>query len=288
MKRSKKITIGIIIFFVVIASVIGARTALSLYFKQKFSKRPPPGIIVETVSKKNFSQTIESYCTALSSKTKSFKINKSELIEPVKSGLEVKKGDIIAKLTTKNILAPFSGKLGTRGISSTTLGTNSIILTIDDANNMLCDLQIPEIFAGKLKKNLKVVAKYSPYRNKEYFGLIQSVASRVDAQTRSILARAKIENPEGEIIPGSLLEISINYNTGSALSIPDTSLILEGDKTYVYKVSPENITNKIEISIGLRSQGNLQVLSGLMEGDTVVAEGLKKVRPKGKIKPIFK
>ena len=57
MKRSKKITIGIIIFFVVIASVIGARTALSLYFKQKFSKRPPPGIIVETVSKKNFSQT---------------------------------------------------------------------------------------------------------------------------------------------------------------------------------------------------------------------------------------
>ena len=135
---------------------------------------------------------------------------------------------------------------------------------------------------------MKVVAKYSPYRNKEYFGLIQSVASRVDAQTRSILARAKIENPEGEIIPGSLLEISINYNTGSALSIPDTSLILEGDKTYVYKVSPENITNKIEISIGLRSQGNLQVLSGLMEGDTVVAEGLKKVRPKGKIKPIFK
>ena len=65
-------------------------------------------------------------------------------------------------------------------------------------------------------------------------------------------------------------------------------MILEGDKTYVYQVSPENITNKIEISIGLRSQGNLQVLSGLMEGDTVVAEGLKKVRPKGKIKPIFK
>ena len=288
MKRSKKITIGIIIFFVVIASVIGARTALSLYFKQKFSKRPPPGIIVETVSKKNFSQTIESYCTALSSKTKSFKINKSELIEPITSGLEVKKGDIIAKLTTKNILAPFSGKLGTRGISSTTLGTNSIILTLDDANNILCDLQIPEIYAGKLKKDLKVVAKYSPYRNNEYLGLIQSVASRVDAQTRSILARAKIKNPKGEIIPGSLLEISISYNTGSALSIPDTSLILEGDKTYVYQVSPENITNKIEISIGLRSQGNLQVLSGLMEGDTVVAEGLKKVRPKGKIKPIFK
>ena len=76
MKRSKKVTIGIIIFFIVIASVIGGRTAMGVYFKKKFSKRPPPGVIVETVSKKEFSKTIESYCTALSSKTTSFKINK--------------------------------------------------------------------------------------------------------------------------------------------------------------------------------------------------------------------
>ena len=95
MKRSKKVTIGIIIFFIIIATVIGGRTAMGLYFKKKFGKRPPPGVVVEIVSEKRFNKTIESYCTALSSKTKSFKIKKSELLEPLKFKA-AKKGEIIS------------------------------------------------------------------------------------------------------------------------------------------------------------------------------------------------
>ena len=76
MKRSKKITIGIIIFFLIIALVIIGRYAVGLYFKKKFSKRPPPGVIVEVISFKNFKQSLESYCTSLSSKTSSYKIKK--------------------------------------------------------------------------------------------------------------------------------------------------------------------------------------------------------------------
>ena len=53
MKRSKKITIGIITFFVVITVVIIGRYSLGLYFKKKFSKRPPPGVVVEIVQNKN-------------------------------------------------------------------------------------------------------------------------------------------------------------------------------------------------------------------------------------------
>ena len=76
MKKSKKITIGILIFFIVIAAVIGGRTAIGNHFAKKFSKRPPPGVIIEVVKEISFSQTIESYCTALSSQTISFKIKK--------------------------------------------------------------------------------------------------------------------------------------------------------------------------------------------------------------------
>ncbi len=109
MKRSKKITIGIIIFFLLIALIIIGRYGAGLYFKKKFSKRPPPGVIVEIVSNKSFSQSLESYCTSLSSKTKSYKIKKNELLEPIKFNRKVNKGDIIAKLTNKTISAPFSG-----------------------------------------------------------------------------------------------------------------------------------------------------------------------------------
>ena len=62
--------------------------------------------------------------------------------------------------------------------------------------------------------------------------------------------------------------------------------MMEGEKSYVYKVSNENIVNKTEVKIGLRNDGKVEILKGLIEGDLIVAEGLKKVSPQIKIKPI--
>ena len=288
MKKSRKATVLILIFFIVIAAVIGGRSAIGLHFKKKFSKRPPPGVIVEVVKEKNFDQTIESYCTALSSKTTSFKIKKSELLEPINLNANVKKGEIIAKLSSKNIVAPFSGKTGTRGISSSILGTDSIMLTLDDSKNVLCDLQIPEVFAAVLKKDLKVNAKFLAYKEKNYEGIIESVASRIDAQTRSILARAKINNEDLEILPGSLLDIKIFYNEKKALSVADTSIIFEDKKKFIYKILDNNKIDKIEIVTGIRKDGNLEVLKGLKENDRVVKEGLTRLSKGMTVKPIVK
>ena len=289
MKRSKKITIGIILFFVIITVIIVGRYSIGLYFEKKFSKRPPPGIIVEVVTNKNFSQTLESYCTSLSSKTTSFKIKKNELLEPINFNTKVNKGDILAKLSNKTITAPFSGVIGKRGISGSSLGgENTIILTLDDSRRILCDLTIPETYAAILKKGLKLNATFSAYKDKTFSGTIELVASRVDAQTRSILARAKINNENLEILPGSLLEIEILYNEKNALSIPDTALIMEGNKKFVYQVIENNMIKKTEIETGVRDQENLEVIDGLTQGDKIVAEGLTKVRPNMKIKPIIK
>ena len=288
MKRSKKVTIGIIIFFIIVATVIGGRTAMGIYFKKKFGKRPPPGVIVEIVSEKKFSQTIESYCTALSSKTTSFKIKKSELVEPIDFEAKVKKGDIIARLSSKTIIAPFEGRIGTRGISSSILGTDSIILTLDDSEKIFCDLQIPEVFAAVLKKDLKVNAKFLAYKDKLYEGIIVSKASRVDAQTRSILARAQINNEDLEILPGSLLDIELLYNEKESLSVADTAIIFEDEKKFVYKVLDSNRIKKTEVVTGIRREGNLEILEGLSVNDKVVREGLTRLADGIVVKPIIK
>jgi len=211
------------------------------------------------------------------------------LLEPIKFNVKAKKGDVIAKLVDKNISAPFPGILGKRGISGSSLGSeNTIILTLDDSKKILCDLKIPEVYAAILKKDLKLRAKFSAYKNKTYNGIIQSVASRVDAQTRSILARAQVQNEDAEIIPGSLLEIEILYNEKNALSVPDTSVMYEGSKKFIYKIIENNMLKKVEVKTGIRNQGNLEILDGLIEGDKIIAEGLTKVRPGMKVKPIIK
>ena len=80
------------------------------------------------------------------------------------------------------------------------------------------------------------------------------------------------------------MEVTVNYNERNSLGIPDTSIMLEGDKIYVYKVSEKNITYKTEIKTGIRGGGYVEVLSGLNEGDLVISEGVSKVRDKVKIK----
>ena len=289
MKRSTKIKTAIITFFLIITLVIVGRTMIGNHFKKKFSKRPPPGIIVKEVVYKSFSENIGSFGTAVSKRTESFRIKRDNLTSELTLKDYVKKGDLIVTLKDRNIIAPFDGILGYRGITGDILGSdNSIIITLDDNSIIYSDLKIPENFAPFIKKDLPIKAKFSGSKNKIYNGKIYAVSSRISAETRSLLTRVMIENENSELIPGSLLEVVINYNVRNSLGIPDTSMMIEGNKIYVYKVSKENIANKTEIKIGIRADGFIEVISGLTEGETIVAEGLKKVRPKGKIKPIKK
>ena len=289
MKRSTKISTAIITFFLIITIVIVGRTMIGNHFKKKFSKRSPPGIIVKEVVYKSFSENIESFGTAVSKKTESFRIKRDNLMSELTLKELVKKGDLIVKLKDRNIIAPFDGVLGYRGITGDILGSdNSIIITLDDNSIIYSDLKIPETFAAFIKKDLPIKAKFSGSKNKTYSGKVYAVSSRISAETRSLLTRVMIENENSELIPGSLLEVVINYNERNSLAIPDTSMMVEGSKTYVYKVSKDNIANKTEIEIGIRDAGFIEIISGLNEGETIVAEGLKKVRPRGKIKPIKK
>ena len=289
MKRSTKITSIIITFFLIIAIVVVGRMMIGNHFAKKFGKRPPPGIIVTEVIKTNFSEKIESFGTAVSKKNESFRVKRSDLITELNLKNYVKKGDLIVKLLDRNIIAPFNGVLGYRGITGDILdSSNSITITLDDNSVIYSDLKIPEIFASVIKRGLPITAKFSGNKNKIYKGAVYAVSSRINAETRSLLIRVKIDNEDAELIPGSLLEVTVNYNERNTIGIPDTSIMLEGDKIYVYKVSDKNITNKTEIKIGIRNDGFVEVLSGLIEGEKIVAEGLKKVRPKGEIKPIKK
>jgi len=289
MKRSTKITSIIIIFFLIILTVIVGRTMIGKHFQKKFGKRPPPGIIVTKVIQNEFSEKIESFGTAVSKKTETFRIKKKQLLSDLDLKEYVNKGELIVKLKDENIIAPFSGVLGYRGLTEDVLGSdNLIIITLDDISIIYSDIKVPEIFASVMKKGLPIDAKFSGYKNKIYEGKVDGVSSRINAETRSLLTRIKINNENFELIPGSLLEVTINYNIRNSLGVPDTSLMLEGDKAFVYKVSKDNTANKVEIKIGLRDSGHVEIISGLNEGDIIVAEGLKKVRPRGKIKPINK
>ncbi len=286
MKTSKKITIFLIILAIVIASVIVARHFVGKHFQKKFSKYPPPGVIVEVVQSSNFFDSIETFGTALSKKNKNFRVKKSEILdEKILIGKVFNEGEVLLRTKNEIIIAPFKGVLGKREIAQGVLGTESFILTLDDTSSIIMNIKVPEIYLKILKPGLIAEVRSDAF-DKIFYGKIDSVSSRVDPSTRSVLASIAVDNKNLELVPGMLLDIQIIYNETQEIGVPENSLLIQGDTAFAYKVLEDNTIEKIEVKIGKRNYGKVSILDGLSVGDKIVKEGISKVRDKIKIKII--
>ena len=286
MKTTSKIKTLLIVIFIVIFSIIAARHFVGLHFKKKFSVRPPPGVIVKTVEKSIFYKSIETFGTAIAQNSKTYRIKKEEIKEKLNiEGRFVKVGDIIATLKNdEQVIAEIEGRLGKREIAQGVLGTDSLIITLDDLKKIVIDIKVPENFVGILKPGLKAEISSTAF-DKKFNGNIGSVSSRVDPSTRSILARVIVDNSKFEIIPGQLLTVKIIYDEIQQIGVPESSVTIQGKTAFVYVVNGETV-DKTNIQIGKRNFGKVSVLDGVSEGDQIVVEGVSKVRDKSKIKII--
>ena len=286
MKTASKIKVFLIIFLLIIASIIIGRHFVGLHFKKKFSKMPPPGIIITTVEKSTFFKSIETFGTAIAINSKIYRVKKNEIVGNFNiDGRFVKKGEIIAALKdNENVVAEFSGKLGKREIAQGVLGSDSYIITLDNLNKIVIDIKIPENFIGVLKPGLKAEIS-STALSKNFKGKVESVSSRVDPSTRSILARVIVNNSKYEIIPGQLLTVKIIYNQTREIGIPEKAITIQGNSAFVYVVD-KNVAKKRNIKIGKRNFGKVSVKEGLQIGEKVVSEGVSKVRNNSKVKII--
>ena len=286
MKTSNKIKTFLIVFFIIVFGVIIARHFVGLHFKKKFSTRPPPGVIVENVNKSSFYKSIETFGTAIAQNSKVYRVKKENIAGNLNiENRFVKKDEIIVALkSSENIKADFDGKLGKREIAEGVLGSESLIITLDDLKKIIIDIKVPENYVGVLKAGLKAEVSSSAF-NKIFKGKIDLVSSRIDPSTRSILARIVVNNSNFEIIPGQLMTVKIIYDEVKQIGVPESAVTIQGDTAFVYIVN-NNIAEKKNIKIGKRNFGKVSILSGVSEGDQVISEGISKVRNKTKVKII--
>ena len=287
MKTSTKIKTFIIIILIAIAVVITARHFIGLHFEKKFSVRPAPGVIVKKVEKSQFYKSIETFGTAIARNSKTYRIKKDNVIGNLRiENRFVKKGEIIAALKdSNNIVADFAGKLGKREIAQGVLGSDSLIITLDDLKVIVIDIKIPESYVGILKPGLKAEINSSAFTEKKFKGKVSSISSRIDPSTRSILARISVNNKNFEIIPGQLMTVKIIYDEINQIGVPESAVTIQGSTSFVYIVK-NDIAEKRNIKIGNRNFGKISVNSGIEEGDFVISEGVSKVRNKSKVKVI--
>ena len=286
MKTSTKLKTFLIIFFVAIFVVIAARHFIGLHFKKKFSVRPAPGVIVSKVEKSTFYKSIETFGTAIAQNSKTYRVTKDNIVGNLNiENRFVKKDEIILALkNNEQIIADFEGKLGKREIAQGVLGSNSLIITLDDLKKIVIDIKIPENYVGVLKPGLKTEITNSAFK-KIFKGKVDTISSRIDPSTRSILARILVDNSNFEIIPGQLMTVKVIYDETNQIGVPESSVTIQGETAFVYIVN-NNIAEKKNIKIEKRNFGKVSIASGLEEGDIVISEGVSKVRNKTKVKII--
>ena len=189
-----------------------------------------------------------------------------------------------SRVSDYRIVAPFSGVLGNRRVSLGALvSPGTVITTLDDISTIKLDFAVPETFLATLRPGLEIEATTSAYQGELFKGQVVSVDSRVDPVTRSVGIRALIPNKEARLKPGMLVVIDLIKDRRQSLMVPEQALIPENNKQYVFTIAPDNTANRVQITIGRRRVGFVEVVEGLSEGDLVVIEGTMELRPRATV-----
>lgn len=183
-----------------------------------------------------------------------------------------------ARLADREIRAPFSGIVGLRQISLGTLVTpGDRITTLDDLDPIKLDFTVPAAYLSTITPGLEIVATTTALPGREFRGQVHSVSTQVDRVTRSITARALIGNPDHALRPGLLLTVQLMKNPRQAVVIPEEALVPSGASNFVFVVE-EGRAARREVKTGARRPGDVEILSGLDEGEVVVTHGTMRLR----------
>jgi membrane fusion protein, multidrug efflux system len=186
---------------------------------------------------------------------------------------------IKARIADRTIRAPFSGLVGLRDISVGALvAPGDLITTLDDLSVIKLDFTVPATYLRVLRPGLPVVAKASAFADEPFSGELRSVGTQVDPVTRAVVARALVPNPDGVLRPGLLMTVELFKNPRQALVIPEGALIPRGRSNAVLVVEDSGKAVRREVEIGARRPGEVEILSGLGEGEYVITHGTMSVR----------
>jgi membrane fusion protein (multidrug efflux system) len=144
------------------------------------------------------------------------------------------------------------------------------------------DFSVPEIYLPSLRERLAVQARSQAYSDRVFEGQISFVDSRIDPVTRAVSLRAQLDNRDGLLRPGMLLQVQIQQPARTALMVPERSVApLRGEQfVYVLENDSDNkpVARKRAVKLGQRTDGRVEIANGIVEGEVVVVDGSMSVQ----------
>jgi membrane fusion protein (multidrug efflux system) len=199
----------------------------------------------------------------------------SRVLKSAQARLELAK----VRLAQRTVRAPFAGVLGFRQPSLGSLvQPGTPIVTLDQVDTLRVEFSVSEALIGDLAPGAVVEVRAAAWPERVFTGKISAIDTRVDEVTRAAKVQARLDNRDNALKPGMLLTVHAQGRPRRALFVPEAAVAPENEQQFVWRVAGDTV-EKVEVALGARLTGSVEVASGLAAGDRVVLEGHAQLRP---------
>jgi membrane fusion protein (multidrug efflux system) len=185
-----------------------------------------------------------------------------------------------AKLAKSEIRAPFSGVAGLRQVSEGAfVAAGTDIARLEKIDQLKLDFRVPETYLAQLRTGLAVSIAVDAFPQASFPGKIYAIEPAVDEQTRTVLSRARVANPQLKLRPGMFARVQLTLGVReNAVWIPEEAIVPRGQDSYVWRVTDGKV-ELVPVQTGTRKVGEVEIMKGVAAGDVIVTEGTQRLAP---------
>jgi membrane fusion protein (multidrug efflux system) len=177
------------------------------------------------------------------------------------------------------IYAPFAGTVGLRQISpGAYVKAGNDIVRLDNLSTLKVDFKLPENYLARLAPNQEVFVRVDAFPDDSFHGKVYASEPGIDERTRTVVLRARINNPGDKLKPGMFVRVSLTVGSRpNAMTVPEQAIWPQGRDSFVYRVV-DGKAALTKVQIGTRRPGIVEIASGLTPEDMVVTDGQIKLK----------
>ncbi|MCW5890236.1 MAG: efflux RND transporter periplasmic adaptor subunit [bacterium] len=185
------------------------------------------------------------------------------------------------ELERMTIRAPFDGVVGTRRVSPgdrVTAATD--LVQIDAVATLKLAFPLPEPIVDWVKPGMTLAVSVAPHPGERFPGTVYFVAPALDPRNRQLLLKAHVPNPDRRLRPGLFATVKLDQaEPVEVVVVPESAVVYDPDGTYVWRLGADGAPTRAPVTLGQRTQGRVEVKTGLAAGDRIVSAGTNKVIP---------
>ncbi|WBY02201.1 efflux RND transporter periplasmic adaptor subunit [Ramlibacter tataouinensis] len=186
------------------------------------------------------------------------------------------------------IVAPFDGIAGIRSVNvGDYLKDGADVVNLEDLDALYVDFRLPERYQTKLRVGQTAIVQTDALPGRRWEAVVQAIDPLVDANGRSIGLRGCIDNRPLALRPGMFARITTVFSERSdARVVPEEALVPQGGRQFVFRLvdgpdQDSRTAQRVEVKIGIRQPGRVEIAEGLQPGDLIVTAGHQRIQRDG-------